>query len=55
MHSWSESKNDGNLSRTNLILFASQHQIKYGAWNVWGFIVGIDCLYLDDSSLGMGL
>lgn len=50
MHGWMESKNDRNSSQTNLILFASQHQIKYSVWNVWGFIVGIDCLYLEDSS-----
>lgn len=47
MHGWMESKNDGNSSRTNLILLASQHHIKCGVWNVWGFIVGIDCLYLE--------
>lgn len=55
MHGWMESKNAGNSSQISLILFASQHQIKYGGRNVCGLIASIDCLYLDDCCPRMGL
>lgn len=55
MRGWMESKNAGNSSQINLILFASQHQIKYGGRNACGLIASIDCIYLEDCSSRMRL